>query len=332
VRFGGSCAAVTGYDFPWPVPRKRDEGGKEDGNAGRRCRKPGARTFPRPFSFVAQRVRVPSKKLLRKKRSNEGSIGSSACCSARSMAWCVVVSPPNTSEMLKRKRFTDILAGAVLFIAATANAQTFTLPNIQNWVGTGSNQAGFVIAWNDGKTPDSLVFGYKWSGAGPTVFEMMQAIEAANSRFSFTAHPSYPDSSVFSAFYDLTGNGGAPVVGTPGLTTETGHPSFSGDHYAEGWFTGFWGELVGIGNPYNGGSWTSDYPAVQGVGADTVTNSSWYGLSFSTDLVNYSIPNPGFPTEAPVTPEPSAVCLLSLGALGLFGGRTRHKSRRQPRV
>ena len=75
MRFGGSCAAVTGYDFPLPVLRKRDEGGKKDGKAERLSRKPEARIFPRSFSFVAPRVRVPSTKLLRKKEAMRGSNG-----------------------------------------------------------------------------------------------------------------------------------------------------------------------------------------------------------------------------------------------------------------
>jgi hypothetical protein len=235
--------------------------------------------------------------------------------------------------MLKRNRFIGILAAAVLFGGAFASAQTFTLSNIQNWVGTGTNQAGLVISWNDGKAPDSLVFGYRWSGADPTVFGMMQAIDAANPRFSFTAHPSYPNASVFSVFYDLTGNGGVPVIGTPGDLggPENGHAAFAGDHYAEGWYTGFWGEVVGVGNPYNGGSWNST-TLPQGVGNDTVTNNSWFGLSFTSDLINFNIPDPSFPTDPTATPEPSSVCLLSLGAMGLFGRRIRRKCHGKVRV
>jgi hypothetical protein len=44
-----------------------DEGGKKDGQAEKPGRKPGARIFPRTFSFVTPRVRVFSANLLRKK-------------------------------------------------------------------------------------------------------------------------------------------------------------------------------------------------------------------------------------------------------------------------
>jgi len=214
-----------------------------------------------------------------------------------------------------KKYILHLALGAALLWNASASAQTFSLSGIQYWVGTGTNEAAFVVAWNDNKTPDSLVWGYKWSGTAPTVYGMMQAIEAVDARFSFTPHPRFPGQSVYSVYYDLTGLGGTPVVGTPEDLggTENGSPPNPGDHYAEGWYTGFWGELIGNGNPYNGGFWDSTSP--QGVGVDTLVNNSWYGLSFSTDVVNFSIPNPGFPTSAP---EPSTFGLLSLGAWALF--------------
>ena len=231
-----------------------------------------------------------------------------------------------------KKYIVHFVLGFALLSSVTASAQTFNLSDIKYWVGSGTNEAAFVVAWNDGNTPDSLVWGYKWSGTAPTVFGMMQAIEAADSRFSFTAHPFYPDQSIYSVYYDLTGLGGTPVVGTPALffgapNTENGSPPYPGDHYKEGWiYNGFWGELIGNGNPYSGGSWDSSYPTVQGVGVDTLTNNSWYGASFSTDLTSYSIPDPGFPTAVTTAPEPSAVCLLALGALGLVTNRRRRRS------
>jgi hypothetical protein len=230
------------------------------------------------------------------------------------------------------KSLVRLFLGGALLFAAHASAQTFTLSNIQEVIGSGPNEAAFVVSWNDGKTPDSLVWGYRWSGTAPTVFGMMQAVEAADSRFSFTDNPEFAGQSVFSVYYDLTGKGGTPSVGTPALfegapDTETGTPPVPGDHYAEGWFyNGFWGELIGIGNPYNGGSWDTSYPDVQGVGIDTLTNNGWYGLSFSTDLVNFNIPNPAFPTAVTPAPEPSALCFLSLGTVGLLARRKRRRS------
>ena len=223
-----------------------------------------------------------------------------------------------------------LLLGAAFMLTAkvSAQGQDFTLSDIQYWVGSGTNQCALVISWNDGVTPDSLVFGYNWntpkSGDDPTVYDMMQAIQTADPLLSFTAHPRFNnpgggDYALYSAFYNLTGKGGA-TVGTPGdLGGAEDGSAPAGDHYKEGWvINGFWGELEGIGDPYDGGSWTSAYPQVQGLAIDTLNNDSWYGLSFSTDETNFTISDPGFPTAVFPIPEPSSLWLCSLGAAGLF--------------
>ena len=154
-----------------------------------------------------------------------------------------------------------IIAGwlwiAALCIVPGAYAQ-FDLSNIQFVVGTGTNESALVIDWNESITPDTLVWGYKWnmpaSGVAPTVYAMLQAIEAADPRLQTTANPKYDSPStgvyaIYSVFFDLTGDGGSPVVGLPlNLQgSENGYPPNPGDLYREGWYTGFWGELAGVG-------------------------------------------------------------------------------------
>ena len=232
-----------------------------------------------------------------------------------------------------RKLIVILSLVATLLPAARAGAQSFDFSNIQYWVGSGTNEAAFDVTWNDGIMPDSLVWGYKWntpvSGPDPTVYDMFSAIETADTRLLITPHPSFSspsDFGVYSVYFDLTGQGGTPTIGTPADLggTENGHAPFAGDHYAEGWFTGFWGELIGIGNPYNGGSWTGDFPTVSGVSFDNISNNGWYALSFSTDETNFTIPTPGTPTAVTAVPEPSQICLLALGGAGLLAWR-RHK-------
>ena len=235
---------------------------------------------------------------------------------------------------------------AFLFLAASflftsrASAQSFTLSNIQYWVGSGINESAFVISWNDGISPDALAFGYRWnagtSGSTVTVYNMMMAIQAADSLLQFTANPLFTspsDYAVYSAFYNLTGGGG-PTVGVPeNLGGSENGSAPAGDHYREGWFTGFWGVLNGVGDPYvTGGSWSS---SSYGVSSDALSNNSWYGLSFSTDVTNFNIPDPGpasavFPVPAP---EPSSCFLLSLGAVAFLGSSNwlrRHFPTRLP--
>jgi hypothetical protein len=234
---------------------------------------------------------------------------------------------------MKKIGAAPLMALVVVLSSACAFAQTFTLSNIQYWVGSGTNQTALVVAWNDGITPDSLVFGYKWnmpgSGGAPTVYDMMAALQSADSDLRFYANPQFAspgDYALYSAFYNLTGGAG-PTVGVPGNLggTESGFAP-AGDHYEEGWYyNGFWGELLGDGNPYNGGAWDSNSP--EGVSVDTLSNDLWVGLSFSTDLTNFTTPNPATPSAVfPVAiPEPSGLFLFPLGAMGLFACRRRQR-------
>ena len=242
--------------------------------------------------------------------------------------------------MALKKIVACLFLGVAVLSAATASAQTFTFQNIQYWVGTGTNESAMVITWNDGITPDSLVWGYKWnmpaSGTAPTIYDMMQAIQTADHRLQTTANPEYNspgtgDYALYSVFFDLTGKGGSPVVGAPYNLggTENGYPPYPGDHYKEGWYTGFWGEVIGVGNPYNSGSWNSTIP--QGLAIDTIGNNSWSAVSFSTDETNFTIPNPGFPTAVsipagsgvPVPAWATGCCFVALGSVGMLASRKR---------
>ena len=204
-----------------------------------------------------------------------------------------------------KKIIVKLFLIVTLLFAVSASAQAFAFSDLQYWVGSGTNSAALVVSWNDGKSPDSLVWGYRWntpvSGTNPTIFAMLQAIQSVDTRFQFTSNPKYATTSVYSVFFDLTGSGGNPVVGKPYNLggTENGSPPYSGDHYREGWYTGFWGEVIGVGNPYVSGSWNSGSLA-HGVGVDRISNNSWYGLSFSLDESNFTIPNPGFPTPVSI--------------------------------
>ncbi len=57
----------------------------------------------------------------------------------------------------------------------TNTTSTLSFSDIQYWVGTGSNQAAFVVQWNDSKIPDALVWGFRWDG-NATGEDMLKAI------------------------------------------------------------------------------------------------------------------------------------------------------------
>jgi len=57
----------------------------------------------------------------------------------------------------------------------TPSAASTTFDSIKFWTGTGTNRAAMVIQWNDGSTPTSMVWGYRWSGEA-TGIDMLKAI------------------------------------------------------------------------------------------------------------------------------------------------------------
>ncbi|KFC21610.1 DUF5074 domain-containing protein [Chryseobacterium sp. FH1] len=58
----------------------------------------------------------------------------------------------------------------------------FSLDDIVYWVGTGTNEAAFVVQWNDAKNPDALVWGFRWNGTA-TGEDMLKAIAKTDKRF-----------------------------------------------------------------------------------------------------------------------------------------------------
>ena len=86
---------------------------------------------------------------------------------------------------VRRVAVTGAVAAALLCLAGTASAQMLNFVDIQNWTGTGANQAAMVIDWHDNKGPESLVWGYRWDGAA-TGLQMLQPIDAADPRLQFT--------------------------------------------------------------------------------------------------------------------------------------------------
>ncbi|HLP76653.1 MAG TPA: PEP-CTERM sorting domain-containing protein [Candidatus Paceibacterota bacterium] len=221
------------------------------------------------------------------------------------------------------------LAVASLFALSTARAATFD--DIQFWTGSGANQAALVIDWNDGKSAESLVWGFRWDGTA-TGMDMFQAIVNADTRLFAHVSPSGSFGvAVFGIGYDLNGNGNFGV--TPGLTFDAGGLSVGGyataddtrtatdaaDHWLEGWNSGSWGY-------YNKASadalWSSDN---SGASFDVLGNGSWSGFSFAFGAwPNTVYTDPSAPNAAPV-PEPGTLSLLIAGGmLVLCARRNRH--------
>lgn len=74
------------------------------------------------------------------------------------------------------KKVTTALMALLGLVAFDLQGQTVgNFNDIQFWTGSGTNRAAVVLQWNDGGTPTSLAWGYRWNGAA-TGFDMLAAI------------------------------------------------------------------------------------------------------------------------------------------------------------
>ena len=214
------------------------------------------------------------------------------------------------------------MLAALAAFSFTASAATFD--DVQFWVGSGANQAALVIDWKDGKTSESLLWGYRWNGSA-TGLDMFEAVVNADSRlFAHVSTPGTYGVSIYGIGYDLNNSGGFAV--SPSLSFDSGGlvvdnsandarvATDSADHYVEGWSTGFW--------DYYTKASSSDAWAESWVGASdrVLANGAWDGYSFA----------PGFSGSAPIdptpamVPEPATASFLTLGALALVCLRRRN--------
>lgn len=204
---------------------------------------------------------------------------------------------------------SDIKSKTVTQKQVTAkSANATTLADIQFWVGSGSNQAAFVVQWNDGKTADALVWGFKWNGTA-TGEDMVKAVAKADPRFfALLKQGTQYGSAIGGLGFDLNGTGTNglykdenktyPYYPFDGLinTSEYDFDSYTGidpnDHWQSGWMTGYWSYWVK--DPID-----ADYN-YSGVGASTreLQNGSWDVWNFNPNMESFDIAT----TFTPVAP------------------------------
>ena len=63
------------------------------------------------------------------------------------------------------KKIRLLEAGCVQPVCDLHGSRRVDCGDIQLWAGTGANEAAMVIDWNDGKSDESLVWGYRWDGS-----------------------------------------------------------------------------------------------------------------------------------------------------------------------
>jgi hypothetical protein len=198
-----------------------------------------------------------------------------------------------------------IAFAALLLTAGHCHAALVTNLDDLNYWGSGPNRAGFVVYWNDSKTPDALAWGYRWSGT-QTLADMMLFL-AANDPLLFMRIDSATPFGL--ALYGIGYQTGAAPFGVTGAQDTAGNPvtpvfisgvddmntnpaafesplssaattpANAADRYREGWLdNGYW-ELFHSGTSNNAlqasytlpTTWTSSF-----VGSSvTLVNDSW---------------------------------------------------------
>jgi len=198
--------------------------------------------------------------------------------------------------MKRTKRAMAALAVAGVMAGGASRADLVgSFDDIQYWVGDGTTyRAALVIDWNDEKTPESIVWGFRWDGEA-TGRDMLQAVTTADPHFGDVELKDWGWGwSVEGLGYDLDGDGFGAL-----------DPD---DHYQPGWDgSRYWAYFTydGSASPWAPGeAWT--YSEV-GMTDRTLSNGSWDGWRYTAD-------ENGPVQGVAAVPEPAAVALAYIGA------------------
>lgn len=201
-----------------------------------------------------------------------------------------------------------------------ANAEgTFTMDDIVNWSGEGSNRSAVVIQWNvDGET-NAMAFGYRWDG-NKTGADMMAAVVANNPRLYSFVQSGTPYGSTFGGCgWDVDGNGEIGLISPQGDTiwcdNEMGYFVASGysydgytsadptDWWRSGWMSGYWSYWMKASAEE-----TFKY-ASTGMSGRKLTDGSWDGWNYGGASWKPIVSAPSLiPDDAPRSFTINGVC------------------------
>ena len=231
-----------------------------------------------------------------------------------------------------KKNAIAALAAFILIPASSIAALITNLDDIQNWTGSGSNRAGLVIQWNDGQTPASLAWGYRWNGSA-TGEDMLKAIAGSwqladgNDPATIISSGSGSDGRLTLGIYDY---GWGTAVNSISFS-DTGVNRTRAD-----WASGYW-EYFNVGGtfdtPPNGDPntflGTSSYPGTvpnsdwisswSGFSSRILSNESWDGWSFAAGFASAPIIQPydanSYGSSAVPEPRQIASALLTMAVI-----------------
>jgi hypothetical protein len=254
------------------------------------------------------------------------------------------------------KKHLLVLAVAAFFAMGNAFGQVVGNLDDLNYWGTGSNRSALVVDWNDGKTNETLAWGFRWDGPAPTVGDLLVSLAAADPRLFFRLDS---DASFGVALFGVGYQTGGTAFGVTGaqntlgdsvtpvfvsgvsdmnitngvtdspLSSSLAAPLNAADHYAEAWnspdrywtlfFSGS-GVFPSNADPsYTYPAWTE---AGLGLSGASLDDGGWYALSYSDPF--WTAVTPGAAVAA--VPEPESFALLVFAAGTIFVMARRHRS------
>lgn len=238
---------------------------------------------------------------------------------------------------------TLLLTLTALLGAAQADAAvaSFGFGDIQNWTGTGANQAMLIIDWKNGAAPQSIAWGYRWDGAA-TGADMLLAIAGsgtlanADNGTSTTLHGSDPrlylalqrktynfgtgpitSTFIYGMGYDVNNNQSAFRPGAGGATD-------SADLYVEGWGSTYWSynlANLGSGGSVGGVTWASANVGFEDRILANNDADAWIPWDYANWMLTAS---PNTPVAAAAVPEPTCLIALLIGGAGLARRRRQN--------
>lgn len=225
-----------------------------------------------------------------------------------------------------------------LLTASLAEAQIVaSMSDVQLWTGSGTNRSVLVLQWNDGGSPSSLAWGYRWNGAA-TGMQLLTAIagttiirEPFGGDVIETLSGADPSLQLTIERYGF-GDAIYAMVYSPGGTPRT----------QADWDAGYWQYLLHGGNfeysvwtgsgfsgpfvynvsgasSYGGVTWWSSQIGASDRG---LVNGSWDAWSFAAGSVGKAVVQP----TAAAVPEPRVTLLLcaALAVIALMRRRRGH--------
>ena len=186
---------------------------------------------------------------------------------------------------------------ALILTSLQLQALVGSLDNIEYWVGAGANRAALVLQWNDGLTPVSVAWGYRWDGTATGV-DMLRAI-AGSTRVEDPAGE--PAGGGMGADDRLNLGLVKYDFGLSELSLEY-LPSAGATRTQSDWYSGYWQYLIRGGkfeyydwategtalydeagsNSYESGAWTS---SPIGAGDRPLIDGAWDAYAFAAEFI-----------------------------------------------